>query len=86
MIEFCRGVLEQIDERTVVVPGHGPLAAYADLEAYVEMLSTIHDRVGALIAQGASLEQVVAARPTEEWDAQRGDPANFVNRAYTSMR
>ncbi|WP_428101681.1 MBL fold metallo-hydrolase [Candidatus Rariloculus sp.] len=85
IIAFCQGVLEEIDANTVVVPGHGAIADSAALEDYVSMLSTIHDRIAALITSGASLEQVVAARPTAEWDEERGDPASFLNRSYTSM-
>src|SRR5690606_12090798 len=85
VIEFCTQVLERIDERTTVVPGHGPVATYADLEAYVAMLSTVRDRLSALIDDGASLEQIVAARPTEEFDEAHGNPASFLDRAYTSL-
>lgn len=85
VIEFSSRVLERIDERTIVVPGHGPIATYADLEAYVEMLTAVRDRIAELISSGASLEQVVAARPTEPFDARYGDPASFVDRAYASL-
>ena len=44
-----------------------------------------HDRIEALISDGASLEQVIAAEPTAEFDEARGNPANFLNRSYTSM-
>jgi glyoxylase-like metal-dependent hydrolase (beta-lactamase superfamily II) len=85
VIDFCTGVLEQIDEATVVIPGHGPVSDYQGLVDYVTMLKTIRDRIAALIGTGASLEQVIAARPTAEWDEQRGDPARLVDRAYASM-
>lgn len=85
IIEFCQGVLEQIDGNTVVVPGHGPVAGYQDLADYIAMLTTIRDRITALTRSGASLAQVVAAQPTAEWDEKNGDPANFLNRAYTSL-
>jgi glyoxylase-like metal-dependent hydrolase (beta-lactamase superfamily II) len=85
IIEFCTQVLQRIDEDTRVVPGHGPLATYADMEEYVAMLSEIRDRMTALIEDGASLEQVIAAEPTAQWDDAEGDPASFVNRAYTSL-
>jgi glyoxylase-like metal-dependent hydrolase (beta-lactamase superfamily II) len=85
IIEFCSKVLEQIDATYTVVPGHGPVAAYQDLADYVAMLTTIRDRMAALIGSGATLEQVVAARPTAEFDAQEGNPASFINRAYTSL-
>ena len=85
VIDFCSGVLEEIDETTVVVPGHGPISNYQGLVEYVTMLRTIRDRMASLISSGASLEQVVAARPTAEWDEQRGDPARLIDRAYASM-
>ena len=87
VIAFCRAVLERIDERTVVVPGHGRTATYADLERYVEMLVAVRGRIADLIAGGATLEQVVAAQPTKEWDERYGNPTTFfLDRAYKSLR
>jgi glyoxylase-like metal-dependent hydrolase (beta-lactamase superfamily II) len=85
VIDFCSGVLEEIEPGTVVIPGHGPVTDYQGLADYVTMLRTIRDRIAALISSGASLEQVIAARPTAEWDEQRGDPARLIDRAYVSM-
>ena len=85
VIEFCSKVLEQIDETYTVVPGHGPVADARTLAEYVAMLTTIRDRMSALIASGATLEQVVAARPTSEWDERKGSPDNFLDRAYLSL-
>jgi glyoxylase-like metal-dependent hydrolase (beta-lactamase superfamily II) len=85
VIEFSSKVLQQIDADYIVVPGHGPVAKYQDLADYVAMLTTIRDRMKALIASGATLQQVTAARLTSEWDQKKGDPASFLNRAYTSL-
>jgi len=85
IIRFCEAVLREIDPDTVVIPGHGPVTDYAELADYVSMLSTIRDRIAALIAGGASMEQVIAAQPTREWDEEQGSPASFLNRAYTSL-
>jgi cyclase len=85
VIDFTSKVLAQIDSTYTVVPGHGPIADAQALADYVAMLTTIRDRMSALIASGATLEQVVASRPTSEWDARKGDPANFLNRAYLSL-
>jgi hypothetical protein len=41
--------------------------------------------MSALIASGATLEQVEAAQPTSEWDERKGMPGNFLNRAYLSL-
>jgi cyclase len=84
-VELCQAVLDEIDADTTVIPGHGQVGTYADLEAYVGMLATIRDRIAALIEDGASLEQVIAAQPTAEWDDRQGNPASFINRSYTSM-
>ena len=85
IVEFCEAVLEEINPSTVVVPGHGPVADYAALADYTAMLRTIRDRMRALISGGATLEQVVAAQPTRDWDEKVGDPASFLNRSYTSL-
>lgn len=85
IIAFCQGVLDELEPGAIVIPGHGAVADTVALRDYVAMLTAIRDRIAALIADGATLEQVIAARPTEEWDAARGNPENFVNRAYTSL-
>jgi glyoxylase-like metal-dependent hydrolase (beta-lactamase superfamily II) len=85
IIEFCSKVLAEIDSTYMVVPGHGPVTDAAALEDYVAMLTTIRDRMSALIASGATLEQVEAAQPTSEWDERKGMPGNFLNRAYLSL-
>lgn len=85
MIEFCRAVLAEINTDTVVIPGHGPVGNYRELADYIEMLDRIRLRIAELIQEGATLEEVQAARPTAEWDDEQGDPSNFINRAYTSM-
>jgi hypothetical protein len=75
-----------IDANTVLVPGHGKVATYADLVAYIEMLEIVRERVKALIAGGATLQQVVAAQPTKEWDAKYGNPTTFfLDRVYKTL-
>lgn len=85
-IEFCRKVLAELGTDAVIVPGHGVPGTRADFEAYIDMLATVHNRIAALVADGASLEEVIAATPTAEWDEQRGEPGRFIDRAYASMK
>jgi glyoxylase-like metal-dependent hydrolase (beta-lactamase superfamily II) len=87
LIEFCSRVVEEINRDTIVVPGHGQVATYADLASYIDMLRTVRGRIAALIADGATLAQVVAAQPTQEWDAKYGNPTTyFIDRAYKSLK
>lgn len=85
MINFCTEVLKIIDEDTVVIPGHGPIADHNALVRYVAMLSDIRDHMLALIDDGKSLEQVIAANPTAAYDKKMGDSGMFINRAYMSL-
>jgi glyoxylase-like metal-dependent hydrolase (beta-lactamase superfamily II) len=85
LIEFCEAVIDQIDEETLVIPGHGPVARYPDLVDYVSMLKIIRGRVAAMIEQGATLADVIAAEPTAEWDRVRGDPIRLLDRAFASL-
>jgi glyoxylase-like metal-dependent hydrolase (beta-lactamase superfamily II) len=85
-IEFVTRLLTELDRDTVIVPGHGRVASYDDLVAYAEMLKVVRERIAALIADGATLQQVVSAEPTKEWDEKYGDPRTyFLDRAYKSL-
>jgi len=85
VINFCSATLNVIDEDTVVIPGHGPIADYEALVDYIEMLTTIRSRMMMLIEKGATLEEVYAAKVTSEWDEKNGDNTGFINRAYMSL-
>ena len=85
LIAFCDAVIAETDADTIVVPGHGAVASQPDLVAYVGMLRDVRGRIAALVAAGATLEDVVAAKPTENWDAAYGNPGLLIDRAYTSL-
>ncbi len=85
VISFCQAVLLEIDDDTVVIPGHGPLATERELRNYVYMLELVRGELIAMIRQGKSLEEIQAAGITETWDERWGDPTGFINRSYTSL-
>jgi glyoxylase-like metal-dependent hydrolase (beta-lactamase superfamily II) len=78
------------DSKTMVIPGHGQLSNCAELEDYGEMLSDVSDAVQALIDQGKSLQEVIDARPTADFDEKRGEgwikPDKFTEFIYNSLR
>jgi glyoxylase-like metal-dependent hydrolase (beta-lactamase superfamily II) len=53
---------------TVVIPGHGRLCDETDVANYRDMVTIIRDRVQALIDARMTLEQVLAAKPTSDYD------------------
>ena len=73
------------NEDTRIVPARGPLLSLADLKAQSEMYQTIYDRLTQLLNKGRAPGEAVAARPTKEFDAQMGNPDEFVRRAFESL-
>jgi len=85
MIRFCKKVRSQLDDNSILVPGHGPVMDYGDLENYIDMLETVRDRISTMIHDGKSLEEVIAAEPTSDFDEKYGDPLRMIDRAYMSL-
>jgi glyoxylase-like metal-dependent hydrolase (beta-lactamase superfamily II) len=85
VITFCDAVLAELDEDSIVVPGHGPVATHAELQNYVYMLKTVHGEMLARIRRGESLKEIQAAGITATWDEKMGDPTAFINRSYVSL-
>ena len=74
---------------TKVIPGHGALGTKAQLQAYRDMLSVVRDKIAALKAGGASEQEVIAKKPTAEFDAAwaKGiaSPDMFVGICYRTI-
>jgi cyclase len=82
-------VLAMASSKTKLIPGHGPLSTWAELEEYRGMLVTIHNRIRDARERGQTLEQVLAAHPTREFDETWGkgfiDPESFTRTVYRSL-
>ncbi len=63
---------------TKVVPGHGPVTDRAALVFHREVIVSVRDRIAAAIKEGKTIEQVRASKPTADFEARVGGPANFV--------
>jgi cyclase len=76
---------------TYVIPGHGRVCDTADVAYYRDMTTIIRDRVQDMIKKGMTLEQVKAAKPTEDWDGRFGSTTGpwttdrFVEAVYKSL-
>lgn len=89
MIAFCQAILDEIGPDAIVIPGHGPVTDSATLQAYIDMLTTVRDRVAAQMAEGKSLMAVVAAGVTDDLEERYGPVTaslGFVDRVYTSLQ
>lgn len=71
-IAACDKVLAIAGPQTKIIPGHGPLSDRAGLQAYRDMLAGVLARIEPLVRDGRKLEEIVAARPTAQFDGQWG--------------
>jgi glyoxylase-like metal-dependent hydrolase (beta-lactamase superfamily II) len=89
MIAAANTALAMSNTDTRFIPGHGPLATRPDLVRYRDMLVATRDRIGQLIAQNRTLEQVLAAKPLADLDATWGTgnikPEQFLTIVYGSL-
>ena len=89
LIAVVDSVLALSNEDTRIIPGHGQLSNREELLAYRSMLDTVRLRVDSLIAQGQSQEEVVAAKVTQDLDAQWGggfmNPDRWIGLVYRSL-
>jgi len=85
VIAFCSAVRDLLDTESTVIPGHGPVTDFQALVDYIEMLTVIRGRIAEMIGQGKTLAEVVAAKPTSDYDERYGDPTLVVDRAYASL-
>ena len=70
---------------TRVVPGLGAVQAPAHLEAQAAMLTTVRERMAKMLAQGKSAQEMIEAKPTQEFDAVWGNPEQFIRNAFRGI-
>jgi glyoxylase-like metal-dependent hydrolase (beta-lactamase superfamily II) len=73
------------NEETRIVPARGPVLGLSDVKKQTEMYGEIYGRLTQLLNKGRGPGEAVAARPTKEFDAQMGNPDEFVRRAFESL-
>src|SRR5688572_33512858 len=78
-------MIVMIGPNTKVVPGHAPLNEWwsrQHLIEYRDFMSTTRDRMAKLIAEGKTLEQIIAANPTRDFDAKILKSLDYIASAY----
>ena len=89
MIAATDAYLKLTNAKSRIVPGHGPVADRAALQAYRTMLVTARDRMAALVKEGKSEDDVIAAKPFADLDAKWAPTElaskNFIRVVYHSL-
>ena len=90
MIDGMAQTIALCGPNTKVIPGHGATVDRAGLVAHRDMILAIRDKVAPLVRQGRTLEQVIASKPTAEFDSKvpgvgtTGD--RFIGQVYAELQ
>jgi glyoxylase-like metal-dependent hydrolase (beta-lactamase superfamily II) len=89
MIAAAKRTIEMANANTKFITGHrGPVVDLQTVKQQLALFTTLRDRIAAAIREGKTLEQVVASKPTAEFDAgnQGGRPPDeFVTGLYNDL-
>jgi cyclase len=81
-------VLAETDEDTVIIPWRGPVVGSAEVQEWRNLFAEVADKITTLMANGNNLEEILAARPTLEFDAKWGNqrsPEQFVEDIHAAL-
>jgi cyclase len=88
MIAAGDKLLGMTDANTKFICGHGPQSSREGLLKFRDMLAAVRDRIARLVKEGKSLDQVLASKPTAEFDkpGEEGVPPEmFVKIVYGEL-
>ena len=90
MLEGLAEIVDRAGPATRIIPGHGPIVDRNAVLAQRDLIITVRGRVVALVAQGKTLADVIAAKPTADFDARVPQGAQtadrFVKWVYTEVQ
>ena len=90
MMAAARQLMKVVKPDTKIVPGHlGPIVGFREIEQQLTMFSAVRDRIAAAIKAGKTEAEVVASKPTRDFDEGRMGgaitPDRFVSLVYTDL-
>jgi len=90
MIDGINKAIGLCDANTKVVPGHGAIVDRNGLVAHRDMIIAIRDKIAPMVSQGKSLDDVMASKPTADYDAKvpGGNTTieRFVGQVYAELK
>ena len=70
MLEGFDAIVALAHPDTKIVPGHGAIVDKTAVAAHKAMMMAIRDKVAVLVRQNKTLEEVIASKPTADFDAK----------------
>ena len=78
MTRNVNAILKRIDDKTLVIPGHGQLSNKTELKAYVEMLESTTAYIEQQLENGKTVKQIQEKGLPEQWQSWGN---GFINEA-----
>ncbi len=90
MIADGKLVMSLANPQTKIIAGHlGPVVGFKEIQAQEAMFQAVRDRVAQMIKDGKTLDQVIAAHPTQGFDEGRlggtYTPDRWIVLVYTDL-
>lgn len=89
MLEGLGTTVALAGPKTKIIPGHGATVDRAAVAAHRDMIIVIRDRVADMIKQGKTAQQIIAAKPTADYDPKVEQAAQtserFINQLYAEL-
>jgi cyclase len=86
LVEGTKKLLDISNANTLIVPQHGPAQPRSHLTAQLMMLTVVRERIENLMRKGRSIEEMLAAGVTDEFDADWGsNRERFVANIYNGL-
>jgi glyoxylase-like metal-dependent hydrolase (beta-lactamase superfamily II) len=90
MLEGLGNVIGMAGPKTKIIPGHGEIVDRAGVTTHRDMILAIRDKIAPMVQQGKTVEEVIAAKPTAEYDAKIPTASTtserFVRQVYTELK
>jgi cyclase len=90
MLEGIGRTIGMAGPKTKIIPGHGEIVDRAGLTAHRDMMLAIRDKIAPMVQQGKTVEEVIAAKPTSDYDAKVPTAATtserFIRQVYTELK
>jgi glyoxylase-like metal-dependent hydrolase (beta-lactamase superfamily II) len=90
MLDGIALVIGLAGPKTKIVPGHGDVVDRNALVMHRDMMLAVRDKIAPIVAQGKSLQDVIAAKPTAEFDAKvpnsNTTSERFITQVYQELK
>ena len=82
LFDATKKLLDSTDAKTRIVAAEGGVYGRAELEAQLELCTAVRQKAAEAFRVGMSFADFVASKPTAAFDAQWGDPQQFLRLVY----